>query len=124
MANVVEAARWVRDSTRPDQRVLSGEPGIMRLYAGDQPRDRFVGFEDIEAEAWPDILAELRRRHIEYMIWHDRLFGQHGGLYSRQWRLERFELLAKPENVEGVQVVRRFADYPTLFILRVLAEPR
>jgi hypothetical protein len=120
MINMVQAARWVRDFTTPEQRVLAATPGLLRLYAGDEPRGRFLGFHQIEAETWPEILEECRRRGIVYIIWHDRLFEEHGGYYSGKWGLERFMALSEPREAGGVEIEREFAKYPNLWILRVL----
>jgi len=120
MINMVQAARWVRDFTTPEQRVLAATPGLLRLYAGDEPRDRFVGFHQLEAQSWPEILAECRRRGITHIIWHDQLFEEHGSYYSSKWGLERFTPLSNPREVVGVEIVREFAKYPNLWILRVL----
>ncbi len=132
LKNQVEAARWIRQNAPPTARVLSGSPGMMRLYAGREPPDRFLAFQDIEAESWPGILEECRRRGIEYIIWHDRLYQEHGGYYAEKWRLSRFEALkplaSPPEpgeaaasmpSVPGVELERRFANFPNLVVLRV-----
>jgi len=122
MINMVQAARWVRDFTTPEQRVLAATPGLLRLYAGDEPRGRFVGFHQIEAETWPEILEECRDRQIAYIIWHDQLFEEHGGYYSGKWQLERFTPLSNPREVVGVEIEREFLRYPNLWILRVLPD--
>ena len=122
-SNVVAAARWIRDHARPEQRVLSGSPGILRLYCRADPPDRFLGFKDIEAEAWPDILDECRRRGVTYIIWHDQLYDEHGGYYDKKWRLDRFAGLAEPDAVEGVTPERSFPRNPRLWILRVADAP-
>jgi hypothetical protein len=118
--NVVAAARWIRDHAPPEAGVLSDEPGILRLYVGDQPPTRFVGLGEIVADRWPDILAELHQRGIRYIIWHDQVFAEQGAYYIRKWRLERFDRLSHPEDVPGVAVEMRYEDRPTLWILRVL----
>jgi hypothetical protein len=118
--NHVEAARWIREYADPSARVVSGSPGLMRLYVGREPPDRFLGYQDIEADSWPEILAECRRRGIDYIFWHDRLFDEHGGYYAGKWRLLRFEPLAQAEELPGVRVERRFANFPNLAIVRIL----
>ena len=45
-----------------------------------------------------------------------------GGYYANRMGLARFDLLAHPENVPGVQVERRFANFPNLVVLRVVPE--
>jgi hypothetical protein len=122
MKNQVEAARWIRDQTLPAARVLSSNPGLLRLYAGRDPPGRFLGFEDIQAQTWPDILAECRRHQIEYVIWHDALWEVHGGYYADRMGLARFDPLAHPETAPGVRVERRFAKYPNLVIVSVVPE--
>jgi hypothetical protein len=117
---VVKAARWIRTHTTPRDGVLSSEPGLLQLHADDRPAERFVGFGAIVADTWPGILAECRRRGIRYVIWHDRVFHEQGAYYIRKWRLERFEMLARPEEVPGVAVEVRYDGRPTLWILRVL----
>ena len=118
--NDVLAARWIRDYTARDAGVLSPAPGLLRLYTPGSPAGRFVGLGEIKADRWPDILAECRRRHIRYIVWHDRVFEEQGAYYIRKWRLERFACLDQPERVVGVRVVRRFRERPNLWILEIL----
>lgn len=120
--NDVRAARWVRANTLPTEGVLSDSPGLLRLYAGDRPRERFIGLGEIRAERWPEILAECRARGVRYMIWHDEVFREQGAYYIRKWRLERFAGLANPTEVPGVEVAVHYAGHPNLWILRVLEE--
>ena len=120
MDNLVAAARWIRSEVPPGQRVLSATPGLLRLYAGRKPRERFLSFDDLKAESWRDILAECRERDISYIIWYDEIFSELGDYYVRKCRLERFAALSRPEQVEGVAVLRFWPDRPKLWILRVL----
>jgi hypothetical protein len=120
--NVVKAACWVRDHTTPDDGVLTDDAGILRLYAPDRPPERFVGLGGIEAEDWPAILDECRRRGIRYIIWHHQVIAEQGGYYIHKWRLRRFEILSRPEVVPGVAIEMHYVDRPTLWILRVLPE--
>ena len=120
--NVVAAAAWMRDHTTPEQGVLTDDPGLLRLYMPDRPAERFVGLGGIGAEQWPDILAECRRRDIAYIIWHDQVFTEQGAYYIQKWRLGRFALLSDPQHAPGVQIVQRYVERPTLWILRVLPE--
>jgi len=122
MENVVAAARWVRDYVPAGQRVLSPVSGLLRLYAGRHPADRFPAFEDISAGTWPDILAECRSRNIHYIIWYEGLFGELGDYYVRRCRLERFTALSQPESVGGVDVAAYYPEHPPLWILRVLRQ--
>lgn len=120
LKNEVEAARWIRQHASPDARVLSAAPGLLRLYIGYTPADRFLSFHDIRADAWPDILAECRQRNIQYIIWHADLGHEHGPHYVTVWRLARFEVLNNPDHAPGVCVERRYVNYPNLVIVRVL----
>ena len=117
--NQVEAARWVRDHLPEDARVLCRSPGLLKLYAGREPPSRFVAFTDIEADSWPDILDECRRKKIEYIIWHDQLLQRLGDYYARKYRTARFDILKDPAEAGGVIIERRYANYPNLVILRV-----
>ena len=119
MPNRMHAALWIRDHAPPDARVLAPSPGLLRLYVAREPRDRFLTFQDIEAETWPEILAECRRRKITYIIWHDQLYQMHGEYYWEKRRLSRFDVLAKPQELEGVVVERWYANFPNLVIVRV-----
>ncbi len=123
LRNEVEAARWVRGFAPPGARVLSATPGLLRLYVGREPPDRFVGFGDIRSQAWPEIIDECRRRHIAYMIWHDELGQEHGPYYAEKWGLSRFDPLAHLETATGVQVVRTFPKHPNVVIVRVEPAP-
>jgi len=118
--NVVAAARWVRDNTSAEDRVLSDEPGLLRLYAGDRPPGRFIGLGEIDAESWPAILDECRRRGVRYIIWHDNVLEEQGAYYIRKWRLERFARLSNPEDAGGIIVQTRYEGDPTVWVLRVL----
>lgn len=120
LANQVEAARWIRDRTAPTDRVLSACPGLLRLYAGREPPDRFEHFGRIEADDWADIVAECRARSIGYIVWHDQLWQEHGPYYSEKWRLSRFDRLAAPDPSDGVVAERYFARIPNLVIVRIL----
>jgi hypothetical protein len=122
MDNVVAAARWVRDEAEPEAHVLSATPGLLRLYAGRRPADRFLSFEDIAAESWPEILDECRQRHVAYIIWYEGLFGELGDYYVARCRLTRFAGLSSPESLPGVSVVRQWQDTPTLWVVRVSPE--
>ena len=117
--NDVWAARWVRDHVAPHEGVLTDSPGLLRLYAGDEPAGRFVGLGQIAAESWPEILAECRGRGIRYIIWHTEVFSEQGAYYIRKWGLERFQVLAEPEQVAGLSVVVRYEGDPTLWVLRI-----
>jgi len=120
MKNVVEAARWIRDHTPTSARVLCDNPGLLRLYAGCEPRDRFVSYEDVGGQTWPDVLVECRRIGIVYIIWHDRLSEMHAAYYAGRLGLARFDALADAEHAAGVRPERRFPNYPNLVIVRVL----
>lgn len=117
--NQIEAARWIRDNIPPESRVLCPSPGLMKLYAGREPRSRFIAFGEIEAESWPDILNECRERNIEYIIWHDQLFQRLGDYYAAKYRTSRFDVLKNPEQAGGVTIERRYAHFPNLVILRI-----
>lgn len=119
MRNVVVAARWIRAHTAATDRVLSSQPGLLRLFVGREPPDRFVAFAEIAAGSWPDILAECRQRRIAHILWHDALHDVHGGYYADRMRLARFDGLADPGSVAGVQVERRFEGQPNVVIVRV-----
>lgn len=120
LANLVRAARWVRDQSPPDALLASSEPGLYRLYAGLTPPGRFLGLEQIAADDWPAIRDECRARRIRYLVWHDQLFGEHGEYYSRKWRLERFDLLADPGAVAGARLVQHFAGNPNVYVFEVV----
>jgi hypothetical protein len=109
LANLVNAARWVRDHATADARLASSEPGLYRLYAGLAPRDRFVGFGEIAADDWPEIVAECRGRNIRYLVWHDQHFGEHGEYYS----------LVPPAAVEGGRLIRQFAGSPNVYVFEL-----
>jgi hypothetical protein len=123
LRNEVEAARWVRDQAPPGARVLSGTPGLLRLYVAREPRGRFFGFGDIRAQTWPEIVHECRQRGIAYIIWHDELGAEHGEYYAAKSGLSRFDVLAHPETAPGVQVMRMFPKHPNLIIVRVEPPP-
>ena len=120
--NDVLAARWVRDVASPAEGVLTDTPGLLRLYCGDRPRERFLGYGEIKANDWVDILAECRRRGVAYVIWHDQVFSEQGAYYIAKWRLNRYSALDDPRRTPGVEIVRQFADRPNLWILRILPE--
>jgi len=120
LRNLIEAARWIRLHTPPEDCVLSATPGLFRLQVGRKPPDRFVGYQAIEAERWPDIVAECRRRGIGTIVWHDALRQVHGSYYGEKLRLGRFEPLARAESAEGVLVERHFPGQPHVTIVRVL----
>lgn len=122
LANQVEAARWVREHAPRGSAVLSACPGLLRLYVGRDPPDRFEHFGRIRADEWADILAECRARSIEYIIWHDQLWQEHGPYYSEKWRLSRFDRLAAPNPADGVIAERYFPRHPNLVIVRILPD--
>lgn len=122
MRNVIAAARWIRDHTATSERVLSSQPGLLRLFMGREPLDRFVAFGDIAAESWPDIVAECRQREITFIVWHDALHDVHGGYYADQMRLKRFDGLAAADLPAGVRVEQRFVGQPNVLVARVLSE--
>lgn len=119
MHNSVLAARFIRDNVGTDERVVSNSPGLLRLYAGRKPMDRFLGFDEVRSDRWDDILRECRERSITHIIWHDELFGEHGGYYTERWRLRRFECLADPQTALGFTVAREFPGHPRLRIYRL-----
>jgi len=119
LRNEVTAARWIRTHAAPHERVLAPTPGLLRLYVGRDPPDRFLSFGDIAAQTWPDILTECRSRGIQYIIWHEDVAGEFGEYYAARSGLERFTLLTHPEDVPGVEVVQRLPRHPNLVILRV-----
>ncbi len=122
MAGMVEAARWVREHVPAGRGVVSNTPGLLRLYSGHGPADRFVGFDQIAADDWAGVVAECRRRGIGYVVWHDRLFDEHGDYYAGRWRLKRFEVLSMPGRATEVEVVwesRPRPDGPLVRIVRI-----
>ncbi|NUQ49853.1 MAG: hypothetical protein HUU27_08035, partial [Phycisphaerae bacterium] len=119
----VLAARWIRDHAAPDERVVTNVPGLLRLYAGAVRSDRFLGFDELRGATWPELLAEFRERRITYIIWHDDMFGEHGGYYARRWRLERFEPLSEPGLAPGMSVAAEFPGRPHVWVLRVAPWP-
>lgn len=120
MHNSVLAARYIRDHALPAEGAVSNSPGLLRLYAGRKPVERFLGFDEIRAETWDGVLSECRARGIAYIIWHDELFGEHGGYYTERWRLRRFEPLSSPHTAKGVVVQREFDGRPRLWVYRIL----
>lgn len=121
MRDVVVAANWIRQHI-PEQRVLYSEPGLLRLLVGRTPADRFVGFDEVSAESWPQIVDECRRRNISYILWHDALEAVHGGYYADRMRLGRFAGLRKPEQLSAVRVVRQFTGQPNVVIVEILPQ--
>lgn len=123
MANVVAAARWVRDHATPADRVLSTVPGLLQLYAGVEPRGRFVELQRIRGETWPQILRELRLAGITYIVWHDAVFSEAGGYYIDAWGLRRFEPLNDPAFAPGIWIEKIIPAEqergPNVWILRV-----
>lgn len=117
LANLVIAAEWVHAHLEPDDRVASAMPGLLRLYAGREPAHRFPALAEIEAQQWPDILAECRTANIRYIVWHDELGAEHGPHYFDRWRLGRFNSLATPAILPGVTPVRFFPGHPNLVIV-------
>lgn len=120
MDNLVAAARWVRDHADPSERVVINVPGLLRLYAGDEPRGRFLHYEDIAAPDWPGVLDECRDRGIVYLVWHDLLFNEHGVYYTSRWQLERFEPIASPGQTPGIELAAEFPGGPHVWIVRVI----
>lgn len=118
-ANVVSAARWIRDNGETNAGVLSSEAGLYRLLMPAVPRDRFVGFEEIHAVDWGGVLAEARQRKIGYIVWHAGNLELHGRYYFERWRLDRFEMLKDAQVVAGVEVVRELPGEFPLVILQV-----
>jgi len=118
MANQVTAARWLRSSTSPTERVLSVTSPLFRLYVGRTPPDRFINFEHIRSETWADILAECRARGIRWVVWHDQV-GEQYGEYGDRWRLGRFSGLGQAEPPAGMELARFFPARPNLWIYRV-----
>lgn len=123
MENLVHAARWVRDNTTPAQRVVSTFPGLLQMYAGREPRGRFVGYQRIAAQTWPEILKECRASGITHLIWFDGVYQEAGSHYIAAWGLQRFERLNDPSSVPGVRIERVFVDRPNLWILRIKDAP-
>ncbi len=123
MENLVHAARWVRDNTTADQRVVSTFPGLLQMYAGREPRGRFVGYQRLAAQAWPEILSECRASGITHMIWFDGVYQEAGSHYIAAWGLQRFERLNDPSSAPGVRIERIFVDRPNLWILRIKDAP-
>jgi hypothetical protein len=127
MANLVTAAKWARDHLTPEQRMLSTVPGLLQMYAGSEPRGRFIGFERVKAEQWPEILRELRAQGIEFILWYDGIYAEAGSYYIRAWGLERFERLNDPSNAPGLRIEKIFvADgdvQPNVCILRLKDAP-
>ena len=119
LRNEVAAALWIRTHAAPHERALAPTPGLLRLYVGREPPDRFVSFGDIVARTWPDILAECRTRGIRYIIWHEDVTAEYGDYYAARSGLERFALLAHPDDVPGIEVVQHLPRHPNLVILRV-----
>jgi hypothetical protein len=124
MANVIEAARWVRAQARPEENVLCAEPALFSLFTGDERPTRFLGFAQIQAQNPPEVVAELRARGVAFIIWYDEVYQEHGPGYTKPWRLERFAALSDPQTARDVEVVRRYADKPTLLIYRILPATR
>lgn len=121
-ANMVAAARWVRDHTTAGDPVLSGMGGLLRLYS-PQHGPRFLDFADIGAERWEDILAELAQRGVKYVIWDDAMFAERAEpLHAPGLRLDRFAILNELGEVPGLETVWSCAGRPNVCIWRV--EPR
>lgn len=95
MRPLIQAVSWLADHARPQDRVLSPVPGLLRLHLGDQPHGRFVGLEAIPGETFADALAACRAQGIRYVLWYD-LFGEQGDYYIGKWRLQRFAPLSDP----------------------------
>lgn len=112
MRGLIAAARFVRDKTGPDELVLSGASGLLRLYCGDEPSGRFRTFSEIQARAWPEILRECRARDVRYILWHDQMLEEQGGYYIAQWGLQRFESLSSAAPPAGLTLIREFSDPP------------
>ncbi|MGE0479380.1 MAG: hypothetical protein AB7Q17_02800 [Phycisphaerae bacterium] len=118
--NSVHAARWIRDHADPSPRVLSSEPGVLRMFArGRGAGERFVGLEQIRAAGWSSIVAECRAQGIGYIVWHEHWRQQHGEFYADKWGVDRFDVLRSEATPAGVEIEREFTGTPRTLVLRV-----
>ena len=119
MRSLVDAARCVRDECHPDEVVLSGTAGLLRMVCGDEPNGRFPMFADIRSPDWPGILRECRARNIQLLLWHDQMLDEQGGYYIEKWGLQRFERLSDSATPDGLTLIREFTDPPHVRIFRL-----
>lgn len=118
--NSVHAARWIRDHADPALRVLSSEPGVLRMFArGGRDAERFLGLEEIRAADWAKVVAECRAKGIGYIVWHEHWRQQHGEFYADKWGVDRFDVLRAVELPAGVMVERELKGPPRTLVLRV-----
>ncbi len=121
---LVAAARWIAAHTGPDDGVVSDQPGLLRLYAPNAPRLRFLSYADVQADDWPGVVAELRARGVRYLLWHEHVAEEVAHeLDARPWRLARFAPLASPEACPDVEIVWRSTPGPLTWVLRLRPAP-
>lgn len=116
---VVEAARWIRSNAEADARIVSSEAGLYRMLMPDSPRDRFIGYEAVQADTIADAIEEMRQSDIRYIVWHARHLELHDRYYFERWRLGRFEPLGAGKPIAGLEVVYHYTQHPPLWILRI-----
>ncbi len=117
---LVAAARWIAAHTAPDDGVVTDQPGLLRLYAPDAPRARFLSYAEVRADDWPGATAELRERGVRYLIWHEHVADEVAHAHdARPWRLERFAPLAAPAACPDVEIAWSSARGPRTWVLRL-----
>lgn len=119
LLNQVRVACWIQQHAT-QARVLSDEPGLLRLYVGRDKANQFLGFGEIKGATWDEVITDCRARGVELIIWNKRCVSEHGNYYATKWGLERFRTLDTYEATPGVRLEQAFPGKPNLIVVRLL----
>lgn len=115
-ANLVTAAKWIVKKCPPDAVVLTDLGGFVRIY-GNSEGPGTIGFCEIAASSWSEIIAELRTRRISHITWHADIFAEFADpFYAARWRLARFSQLGGDATPPEVHLLAELPGDPTVRI--------
>lgn len=113
-----DLAVWYVKNARPDEKLVTTLPHVVRLFVPEARRNGVVAMQNIPGETLEEFVENCIKRGVVYIAWDSRIGLSPQNAYYKRWKMERVAPLIRPANLGPLKFVTqiRNEDYPNRWI--------